>query len=340
MSKKDEYYLAMFDGKLGADRNPKNYQRRDDGSHIFQNEEEYYEWWYFDASFSNGYNIVITYHYRNIFLKPMIPSIQLFIYKPDGTKIEKYDLIAPEKATANPNYCDVRMGDSWVKDTGEGYELYMKIDGTGCHLNLKNLVPSWKPGSSGMNYLDTDTGKMAGWVVPVPHARVEGELYLDGETLQVEGDGYHDHNWGNFSLYKTTDFWYWGRIHNEQFAVDWAHVVPLDKEMSVLAPLLIAGKEEIILSTNMLQVSLEDFETDEAFGRRYAKKIQMHADAKGVQFKMILRFQRIIEKLQLPQVTDKAHHYYRFLSDYEMEVNVDGKVSKAKGEMLYELMMF
>ncbi len=35
-------HLAMFDGTLNAERGAGSYQRRDDGSHIFHNEEEYY----------------------------------------------------------------------------------------------------------------------------------------------------------------------------------------------------------------------------------------------------------------------------------------------------------
>ena len=63
-------YLAYFNGQRGAERSPSGYQKRDDGSHIYHNEENYYEWWYFDASFDNGYHLVATFHYRNMFLRP------------------------------------------------------------------------------------------------------------------------------------------------------------------------------------------------------------------------------------------------------------------------------
>jgi len=33
------------------------------------------------------------------------------------------------------------MGDSWAKDTGDGYEVYIKIKGVGAHLTFKNVVP-------------------------------------------------------------------------------------------------------------------------------------------------------------------------------------------------------
>ncbi len=46
----------------------------------------YYEWWYVDCSFDNGYHMVLTFHYRNHFMNPIIPTTQLMIYHPDGGK--------------------------------------------------------------------------------------------------------------------------------------------------------------------------------------------------------------------------------------------------------------
>lgn len=339
MNEKDrKNYLAMFNGTLVAERAPQNFQRRDDGSHIFHNADEYYEWWYFDAAFSNDYHIVITYHYRNIFLKPMIPSIQLFIYKPDGTKIERYDLVAPEQATANPDYCDVKMGDSWVKDMGGYYELYMKIKGVGAHLRFTNTSPPWKPGT-GFNYKDEEAGMTAGWVVPIPEATVTGELFIKDETMKVEGTGYHDHNWGNYHCWQTFKAWYWGRIHHKKFAVDYAWVMPRKDGAPVLAPLMVARKNEIVLSTNMLKVELQDRQTEQQLGQTYAKKLILNASSMDVKFHMTINTHKIIDTVQLPPVTDWNHYYYRFLADYEMEIEIDGIKERLQGELLHELML-
>ncbi|MBU2549892.1 MAG: hypothetical protein KKB20_15870 [Proteobacteria bacterium] len=330
-------YLAQWDGKLGADRNPANYQRRDDGSHIFENAESYYEWWYFDASFTNNYHIVLTWHYRNVFLRPMVPSIQLFIYQPDGTKVERMTLAAPDQISAFPDYCDVKMGKSWVRDMGDRYELYMKIKGVGARLTFRNVVPPWKPGQ-GFNYKDEDNGRIAGWVVPVPQARVEGDLYLDGQTMPVEGSGYHDHNWGNFPYYEITRGWYWGRVHNDKFTVDYGWVLPRLDEAPVLGALLVASHKEILLSTNMLRCDLQEMKKDEEFGTECAHRLVMSAEALGVKFQMTIDSRSMVEKMQLPNVTDWNHYYYRYLADYDMRVEVDGAADGAQGEMLHEVM--
>jgi hypothetical protein len=179
-------YLAYFNGERGAERKPDGYRRRDDASHIYHNEKNYYEWWYLDASFDNGYHIVITYHYRNFFLPGMIPSLQFFVYKPDGKRIDRYALCKPEEISADPNYCDVRMGKSWVRDGGDHYRAVMDINGDGFDLVFRNTVPPWKPGS-GYNFKNEETGMVAGWVVPIPSGSVEGVLKLKGETILVKG---------------------------------------------------------------------------------------------------------------------------------------------------------
>lgn len=331
-------YLASWDGQEGAERNPTGYMRRDDGSHIFHNTEHYYEWWYFDTSFDNGYHMVITFHYRNVFLKPIIPSLQFFIYKPDGTRVDRYAICDPAKISAHPDYCDVRMDESWVKDKGDQYELYIHIKDSGAHLTFKNIVPPWKCGN-GFNYKDEESGIVAGWVVPVPNARVEGEITVKGETMAVSGSGYHDHNWGNYHFYNIYRRWYWGRIHSEKFSIDYATVLPRDEEAPLFNPLLLARENEIVLSANCLGVDLRDIEKDEKLGQEYARTLLLGIDALGVKLDLQINVQRLIESMQLPQVADWNHYYYRFIADYEMDVVIDGAAERVTGELLQELMI-
>ena len=43
------------------------YQDKDDATHPY-NTDNYYEWWYLDAQFDNGYSCVITFHLPSRFL--------------------------------------------------------------------------------------------------------------------------------------------------------------------------------------------------------------------------------------------------------------------------------
>jgi hypothetical protein len=42
-----------------------------------------------------------------------------------------------------------------------------------------------------------------------------GTITINGETVQVEGSGYHDHNWGNAPMNALVGGWYWGRAKVE-----------------------------------------------------------------------------------------------------------------------------
>ncbi len=335
IEKERRNYLAYFEGSRGAVRNPVNYQRRDDASHIFHNEKDYSEWWYFDASFSNGYHLVITYHYRNFFLPNMPPSLQFFLYLPDGTRIDRYELCKPEETYADPNYCDVKMGKSWVRDCGDHYRLVMDINEYGFDLVFRNTVPPWKPGT-GFNYKNEESRRVAGWVVPMPAASVEGTITLKKEKITVEGYGYHDHNWGNFHTSDVFRGWYWGRVHTDRYAIDWGWVLPRDDRMPIVSPLLLARPGEIVLSTDMLEVTTEDFTVDEKLGQRYPRHLVVKTDTSGVKMKLAIRTTRVVEQMALPKVMPWDQYYFRFLADFTLDVEIDGEGGRARGEMLHE----
>jgi len=335
---REECYLASFEGARGAERNPTNYQRRDDGSHMVTS-PEYYEWWYVDCSFDNGYHIVLTYHYRNEFLDPMLPTTQLMIYAPDGKQTARYAVWKPEETYAGADWCDVRMGDSWMKDMGNGnYELSMIINGVGARLNLKNIVPGWKLGT-GFNYKNEENGLVAGWVVPIPYAHVEGELLLKGETIPVKGSAYHDHNWGNYRFHKTFSAWYWGRVHNGPYSIDYAWVFPRDPAMPVFSPLLIARGNEIVLSTTLMQTELLDIAKDEKLGIDYARKLIIGSDVSGVKMRLEIDTTRVVESMKLPGAATWNQYYLRFLADYRLDLVIDGAADSVSGEMLHEYMV-
>ncbi len=329
-------YLAYFEGERGAERKPTGFVRRDDASHKYEeNVEEYYEWWYFDAGFTNGYHLVITYHYRNMFLNPMIPSLQFFVYRPDGTRVDRYEICDAKSISANPNWCDVRMNKSYVRDTGDHYRVVMDINGNGFDLVFRNTVSPWKPGT-GFNYKDEESGMVAGWVVPMPAADVEGELYVKGETIPVKGFGYHDHNWGNYHVYKTYRGWYWGRIHNERYTIDWGWVLPREEDAPTGAPLLIARDGKIELSTDRMEIDFHDMVKDESLGQEYPNRLVCSTDTLGVTMKLDIRTHRVVEQMTLPKRAEWDMYYYRFLADYTLDLVIDGEEDRVTGEMLHE----
>ena len=199
-------------------------------------------------------------------------------------------------------------------------------------------MPAWKAGD-GILYNDKASGTVFGWSVPVPAGDIEGELILKDETFQVKGHGYHDHNWGNCYMHTLFDNWYWGRIHDENFSIDYARVQPRNSRMPLINPLLIATQDEIVLSTNMLKVELLDEKTDDVYGRSYANRLKLSVEAEGVSADIDINSRRIAERLVLPATADRQQHYYRFIADYTMTVIKDGATRQSSGELLHELVL-
>jgi len=52
------------------------------------------------------------------------------------------------------------------------------------------------------------------WIIPIPYGRVDGTLeYTDRDghhVYELEGRGYHDHNWGIFRMFALE--WDWGEF--------------------------------------------------------------------------------------------------------------------------------
>jgi hypothetical protein len=54
-----------------------------------------------------------------------------------------------------------------------------------------------------------------GYVVPVVRGRMTGRVQMNGRTIELNGIGYHDHNWGHFR----DAVWDWGIVHAGPYSV-------------------------------------------------------------------------------------------------------------------------
>jgi predicted secreted hydrolase len=73
--------------------------------------------------------------------------------------------------------------------------------------------PSMRGGGGGEGtgkfYFDPSLTQYVGWFEAQPSAKVQGNLTYNGQTYQVQGSGYHDHNWGTADFNKMLDHWHW-----------------------------------------------------------------------------------------------------------------------------------
>ena len=96
---------------------------------------------------------------------------------------------------------------------------------------------------------------------------------------------------------------------------------------------------EIVLSTNIMRTELGNMIRDPGIGREYAQSLVITTDNLGVQMKLAIDTTRVVETMQLPKAADWDQFYFRFLGDYRMDIEIDGKKDAVQGEMLHEYMV-
>ena len=310
----------------------------DDTLHPYEN-PEYYEWWYFDARFDNGYSCVATFHWRNPFTFPHIPTVQVFIYTPDGKKHIGMAAIDMKGCSSSINKCDVRMGDNYARQEGSSYIIYMCVKGIVVNLTYSREIPGWK--QNGTGYLYDDGVKKQGWVVAVPGSEVKGTIHIDGTDIPVTGRGYHDKNWGNANIDDCFSGWYWGRLYSPDFTLIYYWLFPVDTEKPIISRLLLARRNVPVLITNDYAFTVEKVETCEPTGKDIPMKIILRSREEcATQFKCEMITTNVLERDRLPKTSAQDQYHWRFLGDFTIESKINGKLSRNSGKAIHEHLLF
>jgi hypothetical protein len=188
-------------------------QAWEDGAHTDPNGYSF-EWWYYDAHFSDGSSVVLVYFTKPEFAPgaPETPNMSVTIVTAAGQAISKQFVTTPSGASFATDHCNVDIGPNTATDVNgnlEDYTLYAKIDDVEVNLNMQGLVPAWRP-ATGTEFLGS-YAQSFGWIPSIPSGLTTGTMSYGGQTYNVVGSGYHDHNWGNVRLYDHLKYWWWSR---------------------------------------------------------------------------------------------------------------------------------
>ncbi|KAK1674947.1 hypothetical protein BDP55DRAFT_715992 [Colletotrichum godetiae] len=175
-----------------------------------------FEWWYFDSHLANGGKLMVVFHTK-LFTSPQVglePKIQVQLETPDGRVWNMLQAYDPSDFRSSRVECDVTIanesGVNFFRGTGlKAYHIRVAVESLDIDIRMTSTTSPWRPGqgcvwSKEDEYFD--------WFVAVPQGKVTATYTIAGESpVTVEGDGYHDKNWGNAPLTETINHWYWGR---------------------------------------------------------------------------------------------------------------------------------
>ena len=314
------------------------WQDTDDTLHLYDN-PEYYEWWYFDARFDNGYSCVATFHWRNPFTFPHIPTIQVFIYTPGGKKHIGMAAMDIKECSSSSEKCDVRMGANYARQEGNTYTISMRAKKFGVDLTYSREVQGWK--QNGTGYLYDDGEKKQGWVIAAPRSEVQGTIHIDGTDIPVTGRGYHDKNWGNANIDDCFRGWYWGRLYSPDYTLIYYWLFPVDTEKPIISRLFLARRNVPTLISSDYTFAVEKVETCEPTGKDIPMKIILRSrEGCATEFKCEMVTTSVLERDHLPNKSARDQFHWRFLGDFKIETTIDGQSNRDSGKAIHEHLLF
>jgi len=322
--------------------------REDDGVHIDPSGKGSYEWWYFDAHLEGGYTIVAFFYAANP--NPGATGktgVELTLLRPDGRKTQRFVEYPHSEFRASREKADVSIGGNRLESDWTGplpvYRIHLEEAGMAFDLTYASQVNPWKPGSGMSSF--ADMGYFA-WVVPIPRAAVGGTIRDGDRTLEVKGVGYHDHNWLNFPFQRLIEHWMWGRVYSENYTVSYA-LIQCSESVGrhAIKVLMVARKENVILSTGDYELRPRDFDYSPSAGHSYPRTL---AFAMPNGFRLEMKVRKVLEAVNMLDNFSAALRfaaryllrmkpgYFRLLSDFRLEA--EGNVET--GTALHEIVAF
>ena len=221
-----------------------------------------FEWWYTDVTFEDGTAVVVIFFTKNYFdaAGPAWPTVDFEIVDPDGkrtnvwTRGKKGAVI-----NATKDICDVRLDKNFIRYEDGNYHVHYEDHDILYDAIMKPKLPMWRPGAAHWIFGEgTPDEKSYGWFVAQPDAEVDATLVMNGKTQHFKnGQGYHDHNWGNVSLEKILNHWYWGRAHVGPYTVIACDIIAEEKYGYRRLPVFMLARDGEILSDDSRLTSIE-----------------------------------------------------------------------------------
>jgi len=182
----------------------------------------YLEWWYFDVLLPDDSALAFVFHLTDL-LRPASKSgsLSTMVFHPGRQPYAQFTRFARREIAASSFRCDIGMGANrcWLDDAGV-YHVSVNDGVVEAEIAFESLTAGWKPGSGRIEF--GRRGRFFAWVVPQPLAQARGFVRVGGVRREIDGIGYHDHNWGTVSLIDALSAWSWGRIYADDWVVVYA----------------------------------------------------------------------------------------------------------------------
>jgi hypothetical protein len=308
-----------------------------------------FEWWYFDGHLDTGETFV------GVFFDPSFtngkPAVTFSLYSPDWKKKFFAKILEAGEMKSSTEDVDINCPSGFVRRIDDkNYHVQWNMEGIAADFKVIMTAPGWTPAhKDGVNEDLLDFF----WSVHQARNLIEGTITQDGQTRQVRGIGYADHNWGRKPLNEITRDWVWGRIFSDEYTIIFADVDYINPSMNIARPLYIAKGDKMIVGTGSPTIRQWDFVTHPVLKRHYPKQISIDFEEVGVGAHLNIQFKALVQDVDLLTAAElnpfsqwiartfiARPTYFRVIASYKGDIIEHGKVTPIEGECLYEIMGF
>lgn len=311
-------YNRLYDPNFGSLWTPENGLSLEEDADHYSPERDFFEWWYFDAAFDNGYRLVAILHSSLYNAVDHKPTLDIRVTPPGKSSINAIARFDRRDFRSESAFCDVQLGDCrvFIEEPGR-YHLSLHQDPVAAELIYEAIAPGWRAGT-GYLFMDQESGDYFKWVVPVPQALVSGHIVLYGQKIPVMGMGYHDHNWGNFFLPDAFQRWYWGRLSSmlgeDHWAVVFGEVIANLPTPAYVRPFLLVKDGKVLSVQPQVDLIQKDMKVEPITGTTFPERLEVRAVEPGYKAEISLGAGKVFEAVDFAR-SPFRRRYPRQLSE-------------------------
>jgi hypothetical protein len=279
-----------------------------------------FEWWYLDASLADGSSVVLTFMTKDTmnFGTKLAPWVSLEITDANGkTTTHRVDAEASEFSAAT-DHCDVHIGKNYVTGDLHRYAVHFENSDIVADFTFDNLLTSWRPGAGANIFGD----HYFAWLPAVPAAHVHARIAHNGATgqaVELEGNGYHDHNWGDASMLKLMHHWYWGRAAVGDYRIISTETTAEKAFGYQKLPVMMISDHGTMISGDESNMSVEDSDTirDPATGKPVQQTLRYRVTTPAASYVVTYETKRTISGFKMVDQLSGIKKFLATLSGFD-----------------------
>jgi len=324
--KNQKFKLFKTNSPKTSSFNPVDIELKDDAFHG-SNSLNFAEWWYFDAMLDKNYSAQMTIYVFGVFTKKYIIS-EANIYK-NGINVlsrQKYFIFNEldlSKETPNIKIDGQQLMKGYI-DEITGLWIYdVKLNFTDASLDLQFIGKSkgWKGILS-----------IGGWACILPKAEVKGKIRLNDIEYNVEGEGYHDHNW-DMTLFDLLHFgWYWGKVNSDNMTIIWFMILNTRFISDNLCVISKDDGEYVNIDSEDIDFNAKNYDFDYIW--LIPKSFILRVDTKNIYFSILMNTETIDSDFKV------NGHYWRYHINYSGNIIINDDMEFISGIQIVEFMRF